>query len=360
VSLSANGSRVAIGAMTNSTMYPNGGQARVFEYSGGSWIQIGSSLYGEADYDSFGVAVSLSPDGNYVASGAWYNNGNGNSSGNTTVFKYESNDWVQIGADIDGEFADDYSGASVALAENGSRVAIGARNNDGNGSNSGHVRLFYPCSVTYGTDVVNACYYYTWINGMTYTSSNDSDVFIIPNANGCDSVVTLNLTIGILDTSVTETASTLTSNTAGALYQWLDCDNSYSEIPGATNQSFTPSGYGNYAVKVFRSNCADTSNCHSILYNGNDEYSPSNNIAVFPNPSTENFNVEMESTCDTIAVAVYNQNGQLIKRFSEYNIQSLFISLDGPDGIYYVVFTSEKESVCKKLVKMKSADSTTF
>jgi hypothetical protein len=47
-----------------------------------------------------------------------------------------------VGADIDGEAYSDYSGYSVSLSADGSRVATGAYLNDGNGSNSGHVRVF--------------------------------------------------------------------------------------------------------------------------------------------------------------------------------------------------------------------------
>ena len=45
----------------------------------------------------------------------------------------------QLGSDIDGEAADDYSGYSVSLDSDGDRVAIGAYQNDGNGSDAGHV-----------------------------------------------------------------------------------------------------------------------------------------------------------------------------------------------------------------------------
>ena len=49
----------------------------------------------------------------------------------------------QIGADIDGETANYYSGYSVAMSADGSRVAIGATGNDGTpGVNSGHVRVY--------------------------------------------------------------------------------------------------------------------------------------------------------------------------------------------------------------------------
>ena len=48
----------------------------------------------------------------------------------------------QIGQDIDGEAAGDWSGVSVSLSANGNRVAIGAHGNDGNGSSAGYVRVY--------------------------------------------------------------------------------------------------------------------------------------------------------------------------------------------------------------------------
>jgi len=52
-------------------------------------------------------------------------------------------DWAQIGADIDGEAAGDFSGISVAMSSDGSRVVVGGYRNDGvNGTDSGHVRIF--------------------------------------------------------------------------------------------------------------------------------------------------------------------------------------------------------------------------
>ena len=53
-----------------------------------------------------------------------------------------SNIWRMLGADIDGEAASDYSGYSVSLSADGTVVAIGAIENDGNGSYAGHVRVY--------------------------------------------------------------------------------------------------------------------------------------------------------------------------------------------------------------------------
>jgi hypothetical protein len=50
--------------------------------------------------------------------------------------------WNRLGSDIDGESADDNFGQSVSLSANGRTVAIGAILNNGNGTRSGHVRIY--------------------------------------------------------------------------------------------------------------------------------------------------------------------------------------------------------------------------
>ena len=87
-------------------------------------------------------SVSISSDGSVVAIGAPSNDGNGTESGQVRVYRNISGVWTQIGSDIDGEASGDLSGQSVSLSSDGSIVAIGAIRNDGNGSNSGHVRVY--------------------------------------------------------------------------------------------------------------------------------------------------------------------------------------------------------------------------
>ena len=48
---------------------------------------------------------------------------------------------------------------------------------------------------TAGTDVITACDSLTWIDGVTYTASNNTATHTLTSAAGCDSVVTLDLTI---------------------------------------------------------------------------------------------------------------------------------------------------------------------
>ena len=146
VSLSSDGSRVAISGWNNDGNGTNSGHVRVFQYqviSGtATWTQLGADIDGEAANDSFGTGLTLSSDGSRVAIGAPANDGNGSNSGHVRIYDYNGSAWVQVGGDIDGEAADDRSGSNVSLSSDGSRVAITAPLNDGNGSNSGHVRIY--------------------------------------------------------------------------------------------------------------------------------------------------------------------------------------------------------------------------
>jgi len=136
VSLSSDGTRFAHGAIGNTA---NSGHVRIFEYSGSSWTQMGSDIDSESSADNFGYSVSLSSDGTRVAAGAIFNN---NNRGHTRVFDWSGSSWNQIGSDIDGEAQDDYSGYSVSLSSNGLRLAIGAPDNADGGSLAGHVRVY--------------------------------------------------------------------------------------------------------------------------------------------------------------------------------------------------------------------------
>ena len=101
-----------------------------------SLTQIGGDIDGESGDDYSGHSVSFSSDGSRVAIGAYLNNGIGAYSnfGHVRIYDYNGSAWVQVGADIDGEAAYDLSGYSVSLSSDGTRVAIGAIDNDGGGN----------------------------------------------------------------------------------------------------------------------------------------------------------------------------------------------------------------------------------
>lgn len=156
---------------------------------------------------------------------------------------------------------------------------------------------------------------------------------IIPNAAGCDSIIDINLTIINVDTTVTSDGITLTSNNSSASYQWVDCGNAYAAIAGETNQSFTPTVNGSYAVVVTGS-CTDTSACFVFNNVGiNDAYANAV-VSVFPNPNTGNFSISTNKVAETIVVS--DMIGNEISRYiPSTNITEISLSDFGP-GVYDV------------------------
>ena len=142
VSINANGDRIAIGATLNAGNGSNPGHVRIYEWDGLSWNQLGLDIDGEAANDRSGTSVSINGSGDRVAIGAPYNDGNGTDAGHVRIYEWDGISWTQLGLGIDGEAAGDQSGTSVSINSAGDRVAIGATQNAGNGSNAGHVRIY--------------------------------------------------------------------------------------------------------------------------------------------------------------------------------------------------------------------------
>jgi hypothetical protein len=151
VAMSADGSRVVIGVKNNEGI--NGvtsGHVRIFDLDGTAWNQIGEDIDGEASADYSGSSVAISADGSRVAVGAPFNVGTNGYAGHVRIYDLKCKGWTQFGQDLDGEAPSDFFGESVAMSADGSRVAIGARGNDNNGNDwAGHVRLYKVCGLQY-------------------------------------------------------------------------------------------------------------------------------------------------------------------------------------------------------------------
>jgi hypothetical protein len=66
-----------------------------------------------------------------------------------------------------------------------------------------------------GTDAQIACDSFVWIDGITYYEDNDEATFTLTNDVGCDSVVTLNLFVNYSSAGIDE-------KTACQSYEWID------------------------------------------------------------------------------------------------------------------------------------------
>ncbi|WP_299332858.1 T9SS type A sorting domain-containing protein [uncultured Psychroserpens sp.] len=128
ISISLDGSIIAVGSPGSLGDNIGGnlaGQVRVFENISGVWTQIGQDINGEAAVDRSGENLSLSADGNIIAIGASENDGNGFNSGHVRVYENISGVWTQIGQDIDGVGSNDMFGRSIDISSDGSILAVG-------------------------------------------------------------------------------------------------------------------------------------------------------------------------------------------------------------------------------------------
>ncbi|WP_284652511.1 T9SS type A sorting domain-containing protein [Flavobacterium terrisoli] len=180
VSISADGTIVAVGAHLNDNNGTDSGCVRVYKNISGSWIQQGADINGEATGNQSGYSVSLSSDGTTIAIGAPKNNTNGTNSGHVRIYKNIAGVWTQIGNDIDGQTAGDQSGFSVALSADATTVAIGSPYNTNNGNDSGLVRVYKNIAGTWtqqGTDINSGNFYDA--SGRSVVISSDGTVVAI-------------------------------------------------------------------------------------------------------------------------------------------------------------------------------------
>jgi hypothetical protein len=189
---------------------------------------------------------------------------------------------------------------------------------------------------TSSTDTQTACDSYTWaINSTTYSTSGTYTASLT-NAAGCDSTITLDLIIDTLTPSLTVAGNILTAQPSGATYQWLDCDNGNAPIAGATSQDYTFVANGNYAVVIAAGTCTDTSSCQAVTLVGvPDVYRQT--IGIHPNPTTGVITI---TGAEGIA-SVYDIYGRLVIK-SESN--SLDIS-QAPTGIYFIQVQDDQGKV---------------
>ena len=132
VSLSGNGNRLA----TASSSYRSGGDIDggldagaiwVFEYNSTTddWELLGTPIEGATGGDGLGWGLALSADGRTVAAGAPNSDTFSSKAGYVAVYTYLCGNWVQTGRVIEGREADSWTGLSVSLSENGTHLAVG-------------------------------------------------------------------------------------------------------------------------------------------------------------------------------------------------------------------------------------------
>jgi hypothetical protein len=206
-------------------------------------------------------------------------------------------------------------------------------------------------SANTGVDVVNAWCSHTWIDGNEYFSNENTANHVLINQGGCDSIVTLDLTVTSVDTSVNLYNSTFVSNASNATYQWVNCTQGYAIIPNATGKTFTPIQNGNYAVIVTENACTDTSACIFLTNVGIDSETVNIGVSISPNPFNELLTFNLEVSLD-VNIVLTNIEGNIVYKGGFNNQHIIQLSLDElANGLYFVTITADDHQEVFKVIK---------
>ena len=221
--------------------------------------------------------------------------------------------------------------------------------------NSGECDSIITIHLTIGTTTFSAitdtaCGSYLSPSGQyTYNSSGVySDT--IPNVLGCDSIIELNITIHTIDVTVIDSVYQLSASANSAAYQWVNCATNYSNILGATSQTFTPSTSGNYAVIINENGCTDTSMCYNTaVITGVREYSFAPKI--MPNPTNGAIIILFDKNEQGGVVKLTDLLGNVLQVQAIKNTKTEELIINGAAGMYLIDITTPegKRSVSKIL-----------
>ena len=150
---------------------------------------------------------------------------------------------------------------------------------------------------------------FTWLGSLYDSVGVFTDTTVFTNVLGCDSTIAIHLTV-MPDTTVTLNGLVLTSGQTGANYQWLNYSNGYSEIVGETNQSYTLSNNGSYAVQISLNGLTDTSSIFSFNSLKLEDYTQSS-YKLYPNPVKNELTIESQDELNQIEV--FSITGQLLQ-----------------------------------------------
>ena len=190
------------------------------------------------------------------------------------------------------------------------------------------------------------------VNGMTYYTTDLYEQVLVSSVTGCDSTLTIDVTIELTPLGV---ASLLNDTTVQTLevgdYQWVNCATGL-DIPNATGAIFEPTNNGSYAVNITNGNCSVLSNC--VTVNGFSTIGISEKeeiqFSFAPNPAHTSITLFMSATM-TAQLSIMDAQGKIVITNPSVT-NGTQVSLDHLErGVYFLQLQSEKGAALKRVVK---------
>lgn len=198
-------------------------------------------------------------------------------------------------------------------------VYDGSYNTD---STSFHIDV---CSNTTSSIVVTSCNSYLSPGGKLWT---DTGIYTdtIPSASGCDSIITIDLTISSHTTSVVnEVACGSYTSPGGKVY-----------ITTGTYTDTIPNASGCDSIITINL----IIDCSSLVSDN-----PVIPVSVYPNPAKDKVWIELDAYYEDLVIEIYNPSGRLWKREMHSQVKLLSVDLNGQHGAYFINISNGSRKV---------------
>ena len=350
VALSSDGSKIAIGATKGN--FSEAGYVVVFENINDTWVQVGDLINGDSIGDQFGREISISSDGTIIAIGAPYNDDNQTASGHVKVFENINNTWTQIGNTIIGDNLQSNCGSGVALSSDGSILAIGSEGNwDPTPSTQGLIRIYKNINndwIQVGNDIFGQSNASEFGASVGINQNGEKIVVGAPRYYDGTNLIGHVLTFSYAsELALLEVVDDIFGNSNGDNISARQLNN-IEGVSGAIDGV-------NYTTALQNATYADPYNptaaeIQAVIDAVNDSLSlEENSLSVFklyPNPAKNQFTIQFTTSLSLEKVTIYNTLGQEVLTSKNTIVDTSTLT----SGSYIVEITTNNGKASKNLI----------